>query len=159
MLTPLCNCPVSCKRQSQHNGQAEACSFELKQGLQHLRCFLLMRSKQGHSLESKMCTSCMHDVQCSAWARESKSSEANVLSKTVAPTEDVQKPFVVETAGALQDAVNQGRTHIEIRQHLDLTTTPSWPSWYSFGRMKLKLQSTTQSIQVRSSRCCKWPIR
>jgi hypothetical protein len=57
---------------------------------------------------------------------------------------------LVKTARDLQQAVSAGKRHIEIRQHLDLTTiNPSDYDDYSDSFFVLNLSSSTLSIRVR----------
>ena len=53
---------------------------------------------------------------------------------------------VVETAEALQEAISEGKPHIEIRTHLDLTTLDVDVDLEGFI---FSIQETTKSIRVR----------
>jgi hypothetical protein len=86
-------------------------------------------------------------MQCTVEARDPSPSVHSSLSQTASPAGDAKKLVIVETAEALTKAILKGSTHIEIREHLDLTKTAS------FGGVdfpiKLPLLSTTESIRVR----------
>jgi hypothetical protein len=101
--------------------------------------------------------------QMPSQARESNPSGQSPVNETAFPAGDAKKPVIVRTAEALTEAILQGSTHIEIRQHLDLTTMASFngPEY----PIKLPLRSSTQSIRVRSlqnwwiDHCCDRSLR